>query len=111
MANPRSKYRNQRVTDADGITHDSKKEMRRWRVLQLAEQSGVISDLRRQVRYNLHVVGGPKLWAYVADFVYRDEAGAVVVEDVKSPATRKLPVYRAKRLHMRLEHGIEIREV
>ena len=104
-----SKYRNVRTTTSDGITHDSRKEARRWSLLQLAEHAGTITDLRRQVRYDLHV-GGVKLWAYVADFVYVQD-GETVVEDVKSPPTRANAVYRAKRKHMQLEYGITIREV
>lgn len=35
----------------------------------------------------------------------------LVVEDVKSPATRKLPLYRLKAKLMKAIHGIEIREI
>ncbi len=46
--------------------------------------------------------------AYLADFVYLDEAGHRVVEDVKGAAT---PEYRLKRKLMLHVHGIEIREI
>ena len=43
------------------------------------------------------------------DFTYV-ENGQLVVEDVKSPMTRKLAMYRLKAKWMRIEHGITIRE-
>ena len=46
---------------------------------------------------------------YRADFSYR-ENGALVVEDVKSSATRTR-TYLDKRKLMREIHGIEVREV
>ena len=48
--------------------------------------------------------------AYVADFVY-EENGAKVVEDVKSPITRKNPIYKLKKKMMMYVHGIEVKEV
>ena len=45
---------------------------------------------------------------YVADFVYRDSAGQMVVEDVKGVRTQG---YRIKRHLMLAVHGIEVREV
>ena len=105
-----SKYRNVRTITADGITHDSRKEARRWSLLQLAEHAGTITDLRRQVRYPLHAIGGIVVCTYVADFTYVQD-GEIVVEDVKSPSTRKNAVYVIKRKWMSAEHGITIREV
>lgn len=104
-----AKYRNIRTTTADGITHDSRKEARRWSLLQLSAHAGEITDLRRQVRYPLHAPGGIVVCTYVADFVYVQD-GATIVEDVKSPATRKNAVYVIKRKWMAAEYGIEIQE-
>jgi hypothetical protein len=104
-----SKYGNRKVTDAEGNVHDSGKEHRRWCELQLRERAGEITELRRQVPYAL-VVNGVLVCQYNADFVYRDGA-AVVVEDCKSPPTRKLPAYRIKVKLMAACHGIQIREV
>jgi hypothetical protein len=39
------------------------------------------------------------------------EGGGRVVEDVKSPVTRRLPVYRLKRRLLAALYGIVIREV
>jgi hypothetical protein len=108
MASGKSKYRNVKVT-VDGVTFDSKKEMRRYGDLMLAVLAGEITNLRRQVRYDLHAVGGAKIATYVADHVY-DQNDATVVEDVKSDMTRKLPMYRLKKKWMKLEYGITISE-
>lgn len=103
-----SKYKNQ-PTVVDNIRFDSRKEARRYRNLQLAQQAGEIWNLRRQVRYELHCPGGLKVATYVADHVYeRDKQ--TIVEDVKSKATRKLPMYRLKKRWMAAEYGIEISE-
>jgi hypothetical protein len=104
-----SRYRNTKVIDADGLTHDSKLEYRRWCELQLRERAGEISNLRRQVVFDL-CVNGVLVCRYVADAVY-DEGGQQVVEDTKSEPTRKKRDYVLKRKLMRAVHGIEIREV
>lgn len=106
---PSSKYHNVR-TEVDGVRFDSRKEARRFVALCVAEQEGAIADLRRQVRYDLHAIGGLKVATYVADHVYIEDC-RTVVEDVKSSATRKLPMYRLKKRWMFAEYGIEIREV
>lgn len=107
-----SKYRNRKTT-VDGITFDSAKEARRWTELRMLQQAGEICGLRRQNEYAL-IVNGHHVASYRSDFDYvqviNDEAVSVV-EDVKSAATRKLPVYRLKFKLMQACHGITIREV
>lgn len=94
MKAPGSKYRNIK-TDVDGITFDSRAEARRWHDLKMLERAGIISNIRRQVRFPL-VVNGKLICHYVADFVYRekDKAGDTI-EDVKSAGTAT-PTYRIK---------------
>lgn len=107
----RSKYRNTKVI-VDGLKFDSKKEAARWAELKMLQDAGEISELFRQTRFDFVV--GPKnvkVCAYIADFTYRTRDGSQVVEDVKSPYTRKLPVYRMKKKLMQACYGIEIREV
>lgn len=103
------KYGNRKVIEADGLTHDSRKEFRRWQELQLRERAGEISHLRRQPVFDL-IVNGELVCRYVADAAY-DEGGALVVEDTKSEATRKNRTYVLKKKLMRACHGIQIREV
>lgn len=107
------KYRNTK-TEVDGITFDSKKEAARWQELKLQEACGYIKDLRRQVPFELapavKLDGRMKpALRYWADFCYLDE-GLLVVEDSKSPVTRKDPLYRAKRHLMATVHKIIIKE-
>lgn len=106
-----SKYRNVKVTDADGITHDSRKEYRRWLDLQLRERAGEISRLHRQPVFDL-IVNGVLVCRYIADASYVEAAtGALVVEDSKSEPTRKNRAYRIKRKLVKACLGIDIREV
>ena len=107
----KSKYNNIKTTTLDGIKHDSKKEAKRWMELCLLQRAGEISDLKRQVPFELiPKQEGERAVKYIADFVYT-ENGKQVVEDVKSPATRKNPEYVIKRKLMRYIHGIKIKEI
>lgn len=104
-----AKYRNVRTTDAQGVVHDGKGECERWQELQLLERAGAITRLRRQVVYAF-VDAGVLITTYKADFDYFDGA-AHIVEDHKSPRTRKLAAYRHKVKLMQAHYGIQIREV
>ena len=98
-----------RTTTPDGLTHASKKEAARWLFLKDLEANGVIRDLRRQVKYELHVQG-IKVGSYIADFVYIHPQKGLVVTDVKSKATITA-LYRRNKKHMWIEHGIDVIEV
>ncbi len=87
----------------------SKGEAGRYEELLLLQQAGEISNLRTQVPFAL-AVHDELICSYVADFVY-DRKGERVVEDYKSPPTRKHPVYRIKKKLMLACLGIEIVEV
>lgn len=111
-----SKYRSAKV-EMDGIKFDSKKEARRWFELVALLEAGEITDLQRQVSFELAPavrLDGEKrkkpALRYVADAVYRRN-GELVVEDTKSPPTRKTQIYRAKRHLMATVLGLQIREV
>jgi hypothetical protein len=102
-----NKYRAKKTT-IDGIKFDSLKEAMRYTELRSLYRAGKIADLQCQVRYQL-VVNGVKIGRYTADFVYYDGNG-LVVEDVKSPATKKARDYVLRKKLMLAIHGIEIRE-
>jgi hypothetical protein len=104
----KQKYNNKKVV-IDGIEFDSKKEGNRYMELKGRQMAGEITDLRFQREYEL-VVNGEHICTYVADFEYK-ENGSVVVEDVKSKITRKLPVYRIKNKLMEAIYNIKIKEV
>jgi hypothetical protein len=108
-----NKYRNRKIT-VDGEVFDSQKEYKRWRELVLLVKAGQISDLSRQVKIELipsQRVGGKvaeRACHYVADFVYIDKDGQMVVEDTKGFRTAD---YIIKRKLMLWAHGIQIKEV
>lgn len=88
----------------DGENFDSRREMRRWAILQMMAKAKPpeISDLRRQVKIALVGRDGPILTPtgrqmhYVADFVYRDlKSGRDVCEDAKGHRTDTYVMKRA----------------
>jgi len=97
------------------MTFDSTKEFLRYQELKMLEKAGLINDLKRQVPFQLipsqaengRVV--ERAVKYIADFTYY-ENGELVVEDVKTPATRT-DVYKIKRKLMLYVHGVHIREI
>lgn len=110
------KFRNQRI-EINGIIYDSRKEARRHQELLWLEKAGRISNIRQQVRYVLapscHLWNEPKAkppLRYYADFVY-EENGQEIIEDVKSPATRKEPLFRAKLHLMKTQLNKDVRLV
>lgn len=84
----------------NGIVFDSKREMYRYIRLELLEKEGEIKNLRRQVKFELspkYINGlGENVRSidYIADFVYEDKNGKVIIEDTKGYRT---PEYKLKR--------------
>lgn len=114
QADKRAKYGNEKIT-INGATFDSRAEYQRYRDLCLLAQAGAISDLQRQVRYELIPVQRDedgnvleRACYYVADFVYTGADGYTVVEDVKGIRTK---AYLMKRKLMLYRYGIRIQEV
>lgn len=108
-----TKYHSRKIT-IDNQTFDSMKEFGRWKDLQRLLGAGVITDLKRQVKFELipsqknefgKVIERPV--TYVADFVYTKN-GKQIVEDVKGFKTKE---YVIKRKLMLYVHGIRIHEV
>ena len=127
---------NAHKVEYDGFTFGSKKEAIRWAELKLEEKAGRITDLDRQVPFELipaHYEEIPtgefykkgerkglekckrvcieKAVNYVADFVYTKN-GETIVEDTKG--CKKGITYNyfvLKRKMMLYFHGIRIREV
>lgn len=108
-------------TVVNGERFDSKKEAERYKELCLMERAGLITGLRRQVRYLLLPTRYDKndrailhSAVYIADFVYtmNDKTQALVVEDVKG--YRKGPAYNLFMLKKKLmydKYGILVKEV
>ena len=110
----RSKYGNKKVV-LDGIKFDSQHEAERYAELKVMQKAGRIKDLKLQVKFELQPAylntEGKRVRAirYIADFTYVQD-DKLVIEDAKSPATRKNKVYMLKRKMMGYR-GYEIREV
>lgn len=125
----KERYYHIRTATSDGAVHDSRKEANRWCELTLLERAGKISNLQRQVPFELipaqyesferYGKNGKRLKdgkrcieksvVYIADFVY-NEGGKKVVEDVKSKATKKKESYIIKRKLLLWVYGIKLRE-
>ena len=79
----------------------------------MLEKAGAITELKRQVKYELipsQRINGKvveRSCAYVADFVYRQN-GEIIVEDTKGFKTKD---YIIKRKLMLYIHGIKIKEI
>lgn len=103
-----SKFNNQK-TEVDGILFDSRKEAKRYYELKLLQRAGEISNLQLQVKYELiPKQANERACNYIADFVYQDKSGQIVVEDVKGRRTKE---YVIKRKLMLYQHGIRVVEV
>lgn len=112
--NKKSKYHANK-TETDGIVFDSAREARRYSELKILERSGEISNLCMQKKYELiprqvddHGKVIEQACCYLADFVYTDKSGNVIVEDVKGNRTKE---YIIKRKLMLYIYGIKIVEV
>lgn len=124
----KSKYGSRKIV-RNGVKYDSLKEYRRYCELSLLAKARAITDLKRQVPFELipaqyeyferYGKKGQRLKdgkrcieksvVYIADFVYY-ENGKKVVEDTKSEVT-KTKDYIIKRKLMLYVHGIKIKEV
>ena len=105
-----NKYRAKKVS-LDGYVFDSKAEARRYAELRLMQKSYDIEVLQVHPIFKLFV-NGIKIASYIADFRYVDlHKKKLIVEDVKSPATAKLPAFRMKKKLMLALYGIEVKEV
>lgn len=111
--------------EVDGILFDSTAEADVYVILKRLAAEGRISDLKRQVPYELipevreeyvkHLKTKDKVLTrqvqknitYVADFVYLKD-GRKIVMDVKSKATAGDPVFQLKKKMMRAILGISV---
>lgn len=122
-----TKYNNKRV-EVDGVVYDSKREYERWLLLKDAEEQGIITDLQRQVKFELipavieeyveHLKTKDKIRTrvlqrpitYTADACYYKD-GEYVVEDLKVSPKVKTDKYILKNKMMFALKGIRIKEV
>ena len=123
----KSKYNNKKIVNEFG-TWDSKKEFQRWLVLKEAEAQGMITDLQRQVKFELipavrekyikHLKTKDKECertlqlpiTYACDFQYTKN-GETIVEDVKASPKMLPKDFILKEKMMFALKGIKIRRV
>jgi hypothetical protein len=104
------KYRSQ-PTAVNGILFDSKKEAGRYSELRLLESVGAIRDLKLQPRFDLIACNGEIVGHFTPDFQYWSlELVCLVVEDVKSEAT-KTTAYRLRKRLFEASHGLTLSEI
>lgn len=97
----------------DGITFHSKHECDVYRdYIKPQVAIGLFTNLRFQVRFDLHVVnpGGfkVKVGTYIADWTAQDRSGRLIVMDAKGTATA---LYKRSKKHVEAEYGIRIQEL
>ena len=103
----KSKYSNEKVE-----SFDSERERERCGTLKFMQEKGLISNLERQVKYELipaQYENGKcieRATSYYADFQYV-QGGITIVEDSKGCRT---DVYKIKKKLMLQVHGIKIKE-
>ena len=111
----RTKYGNQKAVRGQ-LVFDSQKEARRYDQLMMMKKAGQITDLKLQPEFTLaegfRDFDGKwkKALKYRADFSYKRD-GELVVEDVKSVATKENRTYQTKKKMLRDLKGIIIQEV
>ncbi len=103
-----SKYRNV-ICEVDGMKFHSKKEARHYGYLKVMKLAGEVIDFKCQVEYKI-VEDGELICKYIADFVVYYPNNIIEVWDVKSPITRKNPVYRLKKKLLKAIHKVDIVE-
>ena len=104
----RSKFNNRKV-EIDGYKFDSVKESKRYLLLRYRLALGEINDLRIHPRIPL-IVNGKKIGHYVGDFQYL-ENGKLILEDVKTEATKTAVYQLKKKILLAQSRPIKITEV
>lgn len=124
----KGKKYNNKTFEADGYKWDSKKEYQRWLVLKKAQEQGIITDLQRQVKFELipavreeyieHLKTKDKIRTrtlqlaicYTCDFTYYKD-GEYIVSDVKASPKMLPKEYVLKKKILFALKGILIKEV
>jgi uncharacterized protein YfcZ (UPF0381/DUF406 family) len=94
----------------NGEVFDSKKELNRYMELELLLRAREITDLEIHPKFDL-MVNGVKIGRYTADFRYTIKAEEVIVEDVKSKATKTRDYMLRKKILATYDPPIIITEI
>ena len=108
MTFTRNKYNAIKQT-YNGEIFDSKKELNRFMELEILLRAREISDLEVHPKFDL-MVNGVKIGRYTADFRYK-KGSDVIVEDVKSRATKTRDYVLRKKILASYDPPVIITEV
>jgi len=108
MTFTRNKYNAIKQT-YNGEVFDSKKELKRYMELELLLRAKEITDLELHPKFDL-MVNGVKIGRYTADFRYKNGSD-IIVEDVKSKATKTRDYMLRKKILATYDPPIIITEV
>ncbi len=108
MTFTRNKYNATKQT-YNGEVFDSKKELKRYMELELLLRAKEITDLEIHPKFDL-MVNGVKIGRYTADFRYKNGSD-IIVEDVKSKATKTRDYMLRKKILATYDPPIIITEV
>jgi len=108
MTFTRNKYNAIKQT-YNGEVFDSKKELKRYMELELLLRAKEITDLELHPKFDL-MVNGVKIGRYTADFKYKNGSD-IIVEDVKSKATKTRDYMLRKKILATYDPPIIITEV
>ena len=93
----------------NGEIFDSKKELKRFMELEILLRAREIADLEIHPKFDL-MVNGVKIGKYTADFRYKKD-NDIIVEDVKSRATKTRDYILRKKILATYDPPIIITEV
>ena len=108
MTFTRNKYNAIKQT-YNGEVFDSKKELKRYMELELLLRAKEITDLELHPKFDL-IVNGVKIGRYTADFKYKNGSD-IIVEDVKSKATKTRDYMLRKKILATYDPPIIITEI
>ncbi len=108
MTFTRNKYNAIKQT-YNGEVFDSKKELKRYMELELLLRAKEITDLELHPKFDL-MVNGVKIGRYTADFKYKNGSD-IIVEDVKSKATKTRDYMLRKKILATYDPPIIITEI
>ena len=117
-----SKVDKKRRDEIGWIYFRSKREAKMWIVLRQKENAGLIRNLRRQVKWELHCPAHKadgdlfekppvKVTSYTADYVFEEPSGAEWFEVVADAKGFPTELFVLKRKWLAFQYGITIREM
>lgn len=82
----------------NGMTFRDEKELARYRELEKLSKQGLISDLYRNVKFEIcpERYGNKQSHYYIADFIY-NEGGKRIAEDARDAEERSTELYKLKK--------------